>query len=59
MADVRCNDLARVTLDDREVKGVVQEVREEAHGHERVVVEELGDDGEQVDTAADRVEVAR
>jgi len=59
MADVRRNDLARVTLDDREVQGVVKDVREEALGHERVVVEELGEDGERVDTSADRVEVAR
>lgn len=59
MVDVRRNDLARVQLDNREVKGVVKEVREEAPGHERVVVEELGADGEEVDTSADRVEVAR
>lgn len=58
MRKVRRNDLAVVRLGDREVKGTVEEVREEAAGHERVVVSELGGD-ETVDTSADRVEVVR
>lgn len=55
--EVRRNQLARVHLDDRHVQGVIQEVREDAPGHERVLVEELGENGEAVDTSVDRVEV--
>lgn len=58
MNSVRRNDLARVQLDDRDVRGVVEDVREEAPGHERVVIRDF-DSEEAVDTAADRVEVVK
>jgi len=55
--DVRRNQLARVeTTDGRDVRGVVEDVREDAPGHERVIVRDF-DTSEELDTAADRVEV--
>lgn len=57
--DVRPSDLARAeSTDGRVVEGVVREVRNEPKGHQRVVIEPF-DDSTLVDTAADRVEVAK
>ncbi len=56
MASVRRNQLARVQLGDRDIRGVIEDVREEARGHERVIVRDFDTD-EEIDTAADRIEV--
>ena len=58
MTGVRRNDLARVQLDTRDVRGVVEDVREEARGHERVIIRDFQTD-EEVNTSADRVEVVK
>jgi len=57
MTEVRRNQLARVeTTDGRDFRGVIEDVREDAPGHERAIVRDF-DTSEELDTSVDRVEV--